>query len=201
LKASILEGSRFSRPTKAAITNCQTYEHIKEVIKRLGKTNNELKMKNTELENLKEISEKKSKALENENKILRNKIAEYEEKEEKDKLLLTEHEKLLKENNVMKLDLQSKTKEISYLSNELGGLKYKSSVFDEVDKKCMNLEQSLSPMKTDLKSKNTEIQKLQTIVKAQSTTIYNLRSQHSVLKEDLRKMQLDILKSTFNFYF
>jgi len=178
--ATLLEGDQFSRPTNADIRAYTTYEQMKENIKKLGKTNKELKLKimeteeesfrtkttaNDEIASLQKTNEKLKEILtkiKEQNKkfkvyaLEQNNIAKKET--EQNKIQAEENLKIANELKNLKSNLKDKEIQIEKTNEEKraleyqkGDLSYKLNYAKENEQTLMSLAKEVEPLKAEIK--------------------------------------------------
>jgi len=178
--ATLLEGDQFSRPTNADIRAYTTYEQMKENIKKLGKTNKELKLKimeteeesfrtkttaNDEIASLQKTNEKLKEILtkiKEQNKkfkvyaLEQNNIAKKESEQnkiqaEENLKILNELENLTSNLKEKEIQIEKKNEENRALEYQKGDLSYKLNHAIENEQILMSLAKEVDPLKAEIK--------------------------------------------------
>jgi len=212
--ATLLEDDEFSRPTNVDIKTYTTYETLRTYIKEVGQYNKELKMKIGEMENeitalhienekVKTVAKEKFISVRVKYEDLQNKLNKITKKNEeletitleqkdiaeKNNIKEKEYQKVLKQVDILELDVEQKKiyiaeqkKSISNIEDKTNGLLYQLSIQQDYEKQIASLQKEIQKQKLETKKKDDKLRDIESKQKIQIKT----------LNEKLTKMENDI---------
>jgi chromosome segregation ATPase len=200
----------FNNTKKNLIKTPNYYENMKNVIKKLGKSNKEYKASNEELQAYKNATEKEIEKLRAENKKLKeaNKklgsIAieqRYEAKNSANLISIKteESQECFEQNKKLESKLNQKEIQEKKLHERIGELEYKLTILTDIEQKYTNMENQIEPLKDLIKSQTTKLkifketeEKMNVNLKKQTTEIEKLMTELKFSIERINEQEAEI---------